>query len=36
MVADDADAVIANGDNVRWVNYGVLALFSCIRLETMW
>ena len=34
MVVDNAHATIANCDKNRVVNFGVLALFSFIRLET--
>ena len=34
-VSGDAGSILANGDNVIVVNYGVLALFNSIRLETI-
>ena len=34
-VSDDAGWIIANDANVRLVNYGVMALFSSISLETI-
>ena len=33
MVSDHAGALLSNGDNVRLVKYGVLAVLSSIRLE---
>ena len=35
MDADIADAVIANDEYFGLVNYGVLALFGSIRIETL-
>ena len=35
MFSDHAGPLLANGDNVRIVNYCVLSLFSSIRLETI-
>ena len=34
VVSDDADGVFANDANIRLVNYGMMALFSSIKLET--
>ena len=34
VVSDDAVGVFANDANVRLVNYGIMALFSSIKLET--
>ena len=34
VVSDDAGGVFANDANIRLVNYGMMALFSSIRLET--
>ena len=34
VVSDDAGGVIANDANIRLVNYGMMALFSSIKLET--
>ena len=34
IVADHAGGIIAFDANIRLVNYGVLALFGSIRLET--
>ena len=34
VVSDDAGGVFANDANIRIVNYGVMALFSSIKLET--
>ena len=34
VVSDDAGAVFANDANIRLVNYGMMALFSSIKLET--
>ena len=34
VVSDDAGGVFANDANVRFVNYGMMALFSSIKLET--
>ena len=34
VVLDDAGGVFANDANIRLVNYGMMALFSSIKLET--
>ena len=34
VVSDDAGGVFANDANIRLVNYGMMALFSSIKLET--
>ena len=34
IVLDDADGVFANDANIRLVNYGLIALFSSVKLET--
>ena len=34
VVSDDAGGVIANDANIRLVNYGLMALFSSVKLET--
>ena len=34
VVSDDAGGVFANDDNIRLVNYGMMALFSSVKLET--
>ena len=34
VVSDDAGGVFANDANIRLVNYGIMALFSSIKLET--
>ena len=34
VVSDDAGAVFANDANIRLVNYGTMALFSSVKLET--
>ena len=34
VVSDDAGGVFANDGNIRLVNYGMMALFSSIKLET--
>ena len=34
VVSDDAVGVFANDANIRLVNYGMMALFSSIKLET--
>ena len=34
FVSDDAGGVFANDFNIRLVNYGMMALFSSIKLET--
>ena len=34
VVSDDAGGLFANDPNVRLVNYGMMALFSSIKLET--
>ena len=34
VVSDDARGVFANDANIRLVNYGMMALFSSIKLET--
>ena len=34
VVSDDAGGVFANNANIRLVNYGVMALFSSVKLET--
>ena len=34
LVSDDAGGVFANDANIRLVNYGMMALFSSIKLET--
>ena len=34
VVSDDADGVFANNANIRLVNYGMMALFSSVKLET--
>ena len=34
VVSDDAGGVFANNANIRLVNYGMMALFSSIKLET--
>ena len=34
VVSDDAVCVFANDANIRLVNYGIMALFSSIKLET--
>ena len=34
VVSDDAGGVFANDANIRLVNYGMMALFSLIKLET--
>ena len=34
VVSDDAGGVFANDANIRLVNYGMMALFSSVRLET--
>ena len=34
VVSDDAGSVFANDANIRLVNYGMMALFSSIKLET--
>ena len=34
IVSDDAGGVFANDANIRLVNYGMMALFSSIKLET--
>ena len=34
VVSDDAGGVFANHANIRLVNYGMMALFSSIKLET--
>ena len=33
-VSNDADGVFAKDPNIRLVNYGLMALFSSIKLET--
>ena len=35
MVSGNDGGIIANDANVRLVNYGVMALFSSIKLETI-
>ena len=35
VLSDDAGGVIANDANIRLVNYGMMALFSSIKLETI-
>ena len=35
VVSDDAGGVFANDANIRLVNYGMMALFSSIKLETI-
>ena len=34
VVSDDAGGVLANDANIRLINYGMMALFSSIKLET--
>ena len=34
VVSDDAGGVFANDANIRLVNYGMMALFSSVKLET--
>ena len=34
VVLDDAGGVFANNANIRLVNYGMIALFSSVKLET--
>ena len=34
VVSDDAGGVFANDANIRLVNYGIMALFSLVKLET--
>ena len=34
VVSDDTGGVFANDANIRLVNYGMMALFSSIKLET--
>ena len=34
VVSDNAGGVFANDDNIRLVNYGMMALFSSVELET--
>ena len=34
VVSDDAGGVFVNNANIRLVNYGMLALFSSVKLET--
>ena len=34
VVSDDAGGVFANDTNIRLVNYGMMALFSSVKLET--
>ena len=34
VVSDDAGGVFANDANIRLVNYGIMELFSSIKLET--
>ena len=34
VVSDDAGGVFANDSNIRLVNYGMMALFSSVKLET--
>ena len=34
VVSDDAGVVFANNTNIRLVNYGMMALFSSVKLET--
>ena len=34
VVSDDASGVFANDANIRLVNYGMMALFSSVKLET--
>ena len=34
VVSDDAGGVFANDANIRLVNYGMIALFSSVNLET--
>ena len=34
VVSDDAGGVFANNANIRLVNYGMIALFSSVKLET--
>ena len=34
VVSDDAGGVFANNANIRLVNYGMMALFSSVKLET--
>ena len=34
VVLDDAGGVFANNANIRLVNYGMMAMFSSIKLET--
>ena len=34
VVSDDGGGVFANDANIRLVNYGMMALFSSIKLET--
>ena len=34
VVSNDAGAVFANDANIRLVNYGMMALFSSVKLET--
>ena len=34
VVSDDTGGVFANDSNIRLVNYGMIALFSSIKLET--
>ena len=35
VVSDDAGGVFANDANIRLVNYGMMALFSSVKLETI-
>ena len=35
VVLDDAGGVFANNANIRLVNYGMMALFSSVKLETL-
>ena len=34
VVSDDAGGVFTNDANIRLVNYGMMALFSSVKLET--
>ena len=34
VVSDDAGGVFANNANIRLVNYGMMAFFSSVKLET--
>ena len=34
VVSDDAGGVFANDANTRFINYGIMALFSSVKLET--